>query len=109
MRCQLFEKAKARLSSARGETLVETLVATLIMAAVMLMLCTAIVSAAKVSAAIDVHDTVVNTAATESDESPSKLSGWKVNISHSGGTSPQAAANVYSQNGYVYYEPAATN
>lgn len=109
VRVGFAEKARAKLESERGETLVETLVSTLIMSAVMLMLCTAIVTAAKATAAIDVHDTSVNVAATESAEEPQEMSGWKVAVKHSDGTTDVATASVYSQNGYVYYEPASTD
>lgn len=103
MRAALKERLRAKLVSTRGETLVETLVSTLIMSAVMLMLCTAIVAAAKANSAIELSDTLVNVTAS-AQEAPQELSGWQVTV---GGQS--AGATVYTQNGFVYYEPSSSN
>lgn len=107
---QIAKKLRAKLSSASGETLVETLVATLIMGLVMLMLCTAIVSAAKVNAAFKADEAVFNQAGQGAlaaqevgsmtvsvitpgaEASPSVVSGGKI--------------KTYKQNGYYYYVPA---
>lgn len=90
-----------RLTSTNGETLVETLVSTLIIAGVMLMLCTAIVSAARVNATISAEDTTFN--ATKATELPD----LSISVSHedgmAGGATPQVKG--WTQNGFIYYEP----
>ena len=104
---KLLSAARKKLASIDGETLVETLVSTLIIAAVMLMLCTAIVSAAKVNATIQNDETVFTTeGATEISE------GFSLTVNHGGSPSPVPAASYKAfktKNGYVYYEPTSSN
>lgn len=93
----------SKLSSNKGETLVETLVSVLIIAAVMLMLCTAIVSASKINAsarsinvsydassATDVEVTVVVEHGSQKDTYTSSSMPLKI--------------TGHTQNGFVSYE-----
>lgn len=104
---KLVNTARKKLASIDGETLVETLVSTLIIAAVMLMLCTAIVSAAKVNASIQNDKTVFTTeGTTEISE------GFSLTINQGSSPSPVPAGSYKAyktENGYVYYEPASSN
>lgn len=112
-RAHIFGKLQAKLSSTGGETLVETLVATLIMSLVMLMLCTAIVSAAKVNASFKANEAVFNQEA-ESSQAAQPVGDMKVVITpHLEGALPvtlsagsDGVIKTYKQNGYYYYEPA---
>ena len=105
---QMAGRLRAKLSGVGGETLVETLVATLIMGLVMLMLCTAIVSAAKVNASFKADEAVFNQTAVQA------VSDMTVVITPNlGGASPvtlkagsDGKIKAYKQNGYYYYEPA---
>lgn len=109
----LIGKLRAKLSSADGETLVETLVATLIMSLVMLMLCTAIVSAAKVNASFKADEALFNQAA-EDGLAVQPVNDMKVTITPNlVGANPvtlsvgdDGVIKTYKQNGYYYYEPA---
>ena len=109
---QITEKLRVKLSSDSGETLVETLVATLIMGLVMLMLCTAIVSAAKVNASFKADEAVFNQTA-DGEQAVQPVSDMSVVITPNlgGASSVSLSANdgkirAYKQNGYYYYEPA---
>ena len=102
---QLIDKIKAKLSNACGETLVETLVSALIMGFVMLMLCTAIIAAAKVNAAVDIEDT--SSCFTVGEGSTVTSVGMEVTIGDKTlSTGENGKINAYEQNGYYYYEPA---
>lgn len=103
---RVISALRRKLASDRGETLVETLVSTLIIAAVMLMLCTAIVSAAKVNATIQNDETVFTT------EDREGIEGFSITINQDGSLNlvPATSYNAYkTKNGYVYYEPASSN
>lgn len=103
---QLIDKIKAKLSSASGETLVETLVSALIMGFVMLMLCTAIVAAAKVNAAVDIEDTSFDYAATQEGKTVTSVDMVVTIGDKSLSTGENGKINAFEQNGYYYYEPA---
>lgn len=101
-------RLRAKLASARGETLVETLVATLIMGLVMLMLCTAIVSAAKINATAKANDiTFDQSAATKIEEhftvAVTTPNGGSVDMKVE--DSAKKIEAYATQNGFVYYEP----
>ena len=98
---------RAKLASARGETLVETLVATLIMGLVMLMLCTAIVSAAKINATAKASDITFDQGAAIKLDSDTTVT---VTTPRGGSVEmrvddPEKKIVAYTQNGFVYYEP----
>lgn len=100
-----MKSAYAKLSSQKGETLVETLVSTLIIMGVFVMLCTAIVSAAKVSTAVTPSDVVFR----ESEGKPAAVSVWiedkngnRMNTLATEGESNKITGKV--QNGYVFYD-----
>lgn len=101
---RIVYKACARFSNVSGETLVETLVSALIMGFVMLMLCTAIVAAAKVNAAVDLEGTSSNfTGGTGSAVSSVDMT---VTIGEKTlSTGENGKIRAYEQNGYYYYEP----
>lgn len=98
---KILVRIRNKLTCCYGETLVETLVSTLIIAGVMLMLCTAIVSAARVNATITAEDTTFN--ATKA----TVLEDFSISVSHedgmAGGATPQVKG--WTQNGFIYYEP----
>lgn len=103
---RLLSRILARCSDINGETLVETLTSTLIIAGVMLMLCTAIVSAARVNATIQNEDTVFEKKATDTAIPGTSFT---VAVNHSG-TTTYVPVNAYkSENGYIYYEPSSSN
>lgn len=96
---------RAKLSSEQGETLVETLVSTLVIVGVFVMLCTAIVSAAKVSTAVTPSDVVFR----ESEGQSAAVTVWVEDASGNtiktlpvNGESNSIAGKV--QNGYVFYD-----
>ena len=98
-----FFKLKARLSGNDGETLVETLVSVLIIAVVMLMLCTAIVTAAKINAtARGINASYDATSSTGIEVT--------VEVSHGSQTDTYTSSTTglkitgRTQNGYVSYE-----
>lgn len=98
---------RAKLASVRGETLVETLVATLIMGLVMLMLCTAIVSAAKINATAKASDIAFN---QETAKQLTNSTTVTIEDSHERKETLKdddvtKRIVVHTQNGYVYYEP----
>lgn len=95
-----FKRLRTLFGDKSGESLVETLVSTLIVVAVFLMLCTAVVSAAKVNTSIKPGDTVFD--ASES----SVLQGASVTVrgENSSESSTQSISAHVSDNGYVYYE-----
>lgn len=93
------------IKHSNGETLAETLISTLIVSAVVLMLATAVVTAARVNAAIETKDVVF-----DSDPSHSNV------ITDTGGTLDVSVQlngvaqdgdgsfrGYYTDNGYVYY------
>lgn len=117
---RVFNKLRAKLAGIDGETLVETLVSTLIMALVMLMLCTAIVSAAKINAIAKASEASFNQEATGApfpEEERVKsltmtvtVNTWdSVNTEYSKTLDSGAGINAYTQNGYVYYETDSSN
>lgn len=111
-RCErAVDRLRAKLASARGETLVETLVATLIMGLVMLMLCTAIVSAAKINTMAKANDITFN-----QGEAMPLTDSTTVTITDSHGEQETLSVSgtsiridAYTQNGFVYYEPHKNN
>lgn len=103
--CFAFGKLKRKFSRClmkdSGESLVETLVSTLIIVAVFLMLCTAVVSAAKVNTAIKPGETVF-------DQADSKTISDAVTVTVTeDATSASVSKSVtghVTDNGYLYYE-----
>lgn len=107
--CEIRRRMRAKVAGNTGETLVETLVATLIMGLVMLMLCTAIVSAAKINATAKANDITFNHLAEE-DAAPASV-GMTVTIDPAIDgvaditlTTTDNKIKGYEQNGYYYYE-----
>lgn len=100
---RILEKLRARLTDISGETLIETLVATLIIALVMLMLCTAIVSAAKINASARDTGTSFNQDAPAGSPEEVKSIGVNVNIVHADNSTSAVSVTGNTQNGYIYY------
>lgn len=95
----------AKLTSDRGETLVETLVSTLIVVGVFMMLCTAIVSAARVTTAVTPEDVLFQ-------ENNAKSASVTLVISDQGKNEKKRVESDAElspisgkvQNGYVFYD-----
>ena len=87
------------LGDTSGETLVESLISVLIVAAVFLMLCTAIVTAAKINAKAAAIDTSFD---ETSADGVTDVERFEVKFTSVLGTS-SAEVTGHVQNGYVYY------
>lgn len=84
-----------------GETLVETLVSVLIVSAVFLMLCTAVVTAAKINTTVVATDTVFDSSKKEDLPENSVV----VTIKQKNGTETvERRPDGKKMNGYVYYD-----
>lgn len=103
----IVKRAKIISKETAGETLVEALISVLIISAVSLMLCTAIVTAAKVNAAIDPGDVIFNSEGGEQlSNSNDDVSIVIRSDSEVGDQSEQVERKSKGMimNGYVYYD-----
>ena len=83
----------------KGETLVEVLVAVLIMASCTLMLCTGVISSARINKKVKDSKTDMDLTNIQSESSA------VVNIIHEDGSKSSMDVNlVQTTNGYYYYE-----
>lgn len=101
------QRVKSVFRDIAGETLVEALISVLIISAVSLMLCTAVVTAAKVNTAIDPGDVIFNS------EDAKQLSNANDDVSiviksdsEAGDQAEQVErkSKGMTMNGYVYYD-----
>ena len=102
---QRVRRIVSSFKSDAGETLVETLISTLIVSAVVLMLSTAVVTAAGINAKADQVDASFDEADAmtpdDADQYELKVGDETVSLS---GTNQQA--QLFEQNGYVFYQYA---